>query len=182
MSDLHEDDHGRYMKVNGREVYLTSRSHRSSESDSIRAVKSNSDSSHSRSPPTSVSSFPERYRESTESRHSRKGRSDAVYGEQSGRNSDPGLSSGDYYRERIASTPPRRGTNFRDRYEDYKDKDAVAMGKEDNYKDFSKSAGRYSRREREKSPGTFTGQPLETRDWHGKAWGYAERASSAYAE
>lgn len=170
------------MWVNGERVYLTSASHRSSESGSIRARKSSHGDSKSPSPAHSVSSYPTRREESAESRHRRKGRSDAVYGEKGGRNSDPGLDSGDYYRERIARSPPRRGTPFKDRYEDYKDKDAVASGREDNYDDYRRSAGRYSRAERQRSPGTYVGQPTETREWHDGAKGYADRASSAYQE
>ena len=170
--------------------FLTSPSRPHSECDSLRPCKSHDGSSYGCQPasPSSVASFPTRQEESSQRRHCRIGRTEALYGKISDRNSQPSAEAedyprdgaDDYYRNSIAEQPPTSDTLFLQAYERYKDMDAVAQGNEDNYKGFILSKGTYSMRERRRFPDRYMGQPIETRDWHAKAGEYAQRTSLAF--
>lgn len=72
-------------------------------------------------------------------------------------------------------TGPPLDSQFVQTYNTYKELDAGAEGAEDQYKEYLGAARKVTKKMRNKNPGGFVGQPLETREWHQTAAEYAAR-------
>jgi hypothetical protein len=190
-----------YFVINGRSVWATSGQTNAGSSSSNHGNGS-SGSNHARAPsvvsqyesrnsterPTMPSSYPPLAGPSKMKSRMTSGFPSTRFGGGESQGSAPtrGAESHDPYRK--AATPAKHNhgpgfdTPFNQQYNLYKDQDSAALGSEDNYKTYLASSSKVSKKMRERNPGVYGGEPLQTEEWHKTASSYADQSAQLYRQ